>query len=96
MTDSCQPKRLDSHSVEIKDAVASWKRGEMTWSQLVDFMEKIPLRARVVLPPAESLEESWRRAEEEPHQPGSWDDLYLEWLFQVLTGDEFQSSSARC
>ena len=90
VTDSCQPKRLDSQSVEIKDAVASWKRGELTWDELVDFMGKVPLRTRVVLPPAESLEEIWRRTEEEPHEPGSWDDLYLEWLFKVLTEAEFR------
>ncbi|HJQ94303.1 MAG TPA: hypothetical protein VJ935_01155 [Acidimicrobiia bacterium] len=75
--------------MEIKDAVASWRRGELTWDQLVDFMGKVPLRTRVVLPPVKTLEESWRRAEEDPQEPGSWDHLYLEWLFQVLTDDEF-------
>lgn len=73
----------------IRRAVAKWKAGEITWEMLVEVVKRIPRAGRGLLPPATTIDGQWEHAEEATHSPGTWDDLYLEWLFHELTDSEF-------
>lgn len=73
----------------VQRAVQRWKEGEISWETLVEVVRRIPLTTRSSTTPAETIDEQWERAEEGRHEPGTWDDLYLEWLFHALTDDEF-------
>ena len=73
----------------IQKAVAKWKRGEISWETLVEVMRRIPVTGRGQTTAAQSIDEQWERAEEWRHSPGTWDDLYLEWLFHELTEAQF-------
>lgn len=78
----------------IREAIRRWQAGELTWEQLLEVVRRAPKIARPARPMAETIEDQWRNAEEEPHIPGTWDDLYVEWLAGTVTTAQFHQLEA--